>query len=81
MFPNFQRYMVDWMCLICSNFNLSTGAVHLSVKLMDYFMDQHDIAERQLNFVAMGCILLAAKFEDVDDKVAFLISGSLRGSP
>jgi hypothetical protein len=57
------------MCLVCANVHLSTGSVHLSVKLMDNFMDHHDIAEHQLNFVAMGCILLAAKFEDSDDKV------------
>jgi hypothetical protein len=62
----FQRYMVDWVCLVCGSLRLTNMTMHLSVKLMDYFMADHDICEEQLHFVGIGCILIAAKYEEKD---------------
>jgi hypothetical protein len=65
------------MCLVCADIGLSTNTIHLSVRLLDFFMDDHDIVERKLHFVAVGCILVAAKYEETDNKVNFLISALL----
>ena len=58
--------MVDWVCLVCGSLRLTNMTMHLSVKLMDYFMADHDISEEQLHFVGIGCILIAAKYEEKD---------------
>ncbi|CAH1783470.1 unnamed protein product [Owenia fusiformis] len=59
-----RRYVVDWLAVICDKFKLCTTARHLSVYLLDYFMDKFDIEEPQLYLVAIGCILVAAKYEE-----------------
>ncbi len=70
----FQRYMVDWVCLVCGSLKLTNMTMHLAVKLMDYFMADHDISEEQLHFVGIGCILIAAKYEEKDSMVPNLHS-------
>jgi hypothetical protein len=54
-----RRYLVDWLAIIFEKIGSSYGILHLSVTLMDYFMDNHDIPEPQLHLVALTCFLLA----------------------
>lgn len=54
-----RRYLVDWLAIIFEKTGSSYGILHLSVALMDYFMDNHDIPEAQLHLVALTCFLLA----------------------
>lgn len=54
-----RRYLVDWLAIIVEKIGSSYGILHLSVTLMDYFMDNHDIPEPQLHLVALTCFLVA----------------------
>ena len=54
-----RRYLVDWLAIIFEKMGSSYGILHLSVSLMDFFMDNHDIPEPQLHLVALTCFLLA----------------------
>lgn len=54
-----RRYLVDWLAIIFEKVGSSYGILHLSVSLMDYFMDNHDIPEPQLHLVALSCFLIA----------------------
>jgi hypothetical protein len=57
------------MCEVCASIGLSTNTVHLSVKLLDFFMEDHFVVNEKLHFVAAGCILVASKYEETDRKV------------
>ena len=56
---NVRRYLVDWLAIIFEKIGSSYGILHLSVTLMDYFMDNHDIPEPKLHLVALTCFLVA----------------------
>ncbi len=65
----FQLELVDWISIVCGQMNLSLHTVHLAVKYLDHFMDGHNIVHNQLRFVAVCCIILAAKVVEVDEEV------------
>lgn len=64
-----RRYLVDWLAIIFEKMGSSYGILHLSVSLMDFFMDNHDIPEPQLHLVALTCFLLAAKFDEIENRI------------
>jgi len=63
------RYLViiciDSIRTISDQTNNTVTYYHLALKLLDYFMDSHFIEDWQLKFVTIGCLLVAAKYEDV----------------
>ena len=44
-------------------------SLHLAVYLLDFFMDNFDVSRNQLNLVAMGCLSVAAKFEEKEEDI------------
>lgn len=54
-----RRYLVDWLAVLCEKFELCTTARHLTVTLLDFFMDKFNIEEPQLKLVALGSLLVA----------------------
>ncbi|CAH3030024.1 unnamed protein product, partial [Porites evermanni] len=64
-----RRFLVDWLAVISEKIKCSHGVLHLAVYYMDYFMDKFDIQEPQLHLVALSCLLLAAKFEENEEKI------------
>ena len=67
-----QRNIIDWIKLVCSKAELNRNTNHLAVKLLDYFMEDYNIADWQLRFVVFGCIVVAAKLEDISTSVMVL---------
>ncbi|XP_069671697.1 cyclin-J-like isoform X2 [Periplaneta americana] len=65
----YRSILVAWMRSIAEDLHLNNAAIHLAVYLLDIFMDNHRIEEERLNFVALVCILLAAKTEERDANV------------
>lgn len=57
-----RRYLVDLLALIGEHMNLSRTTHHLSIYLLDYFMDNHDIERSRLHLVGLGCLLIASKY-------------------
>ena len=58
---DFCRYLVDWIATVADALDLSASTKHLSLSLMDFFMDEHAISQNQLKLVALGCLFIACK--------------------
>ncbi|KAG7158616.1 cyclin-J-like, partial [Homarus americanus] len=61
--------IIEFLCMVSERLKLSVATTHLSVYLLDRFMDAHQIADSQLRLTALAAILLAAKFEEKDMNV------------
>lgn len=61
--------LVDWTSDVADKMGLCTSTLHLAMKLVDLFMDGHDIQNPQLYLVCLGALLLAAKIEEKDGNV------------
>jgi len=66
---NRRRHLVDWTSIVAEKLKLANCTLHLAVKMLDYFMDGHDIQDPQLYLVCLGSLLLAAKMEEKDSNV------------
>jgi hypothetical protein len=64
-----RRHLIDWTSIVAEKLCLTNCTLHLAVKLIDYFMDGHDIQDPQLYLVCLGSLLLAAKMEEKDSNV------------
>ncbi|XP_064465601.1 cyclin-J-like isoform X2 [Ornithodoros turicata] len=50
----------------CEKLSLCILVQHLSVHLLDFFMDCHDVGRDQLQLMTLGCVIVAAKAEEKD---------------
>nr|CAD7259664.1 unnamed protein product [Timema shepardi] len=65
----FRPSLVGWMSTVAERMKLCNTTVHLSIYILDVFMDNHSITTERLILVALVCLLLAAKFEERDVNV------------
>nr|CAD7462372.1 unnamed protein product [Timema tahoe] len=65
----FRPSLVSWMSNVAERMKLCNTTVHLSIYILDVFMDNHSITTERLILVALVCLLLAAKFEERDMNV------------
>ncbi|CAH0553059.1 unnamed protein product [Brassicogethes aeneus] len=56
--------IVEYIKRICIKKRLTYCCFHLSIYLLDIFMDNHSIMQDRILIVANVCLLLAAKFEE-----------------
>jgi len=61
--------LIEWTRDVAQKLCLSDITFHLAVRLIDLFMDGHDIMDPQLYLVSLGATLLAAKMEEKDSNV------------
>jgi len=64
-----RRHLVDWTSIVAEKLKLTSCTVHLAIKILDYFMDGHDIQDPQLYLVCLGSLLLASKVEEKESNV------------
>ncbi|XP_075889032.1 cyclin-J-like protein [Nelusetta ayraudi] len=64
-----RRYFADLLAILSNRYHLCPTARHLAVYLLDLFMDNYDVAVKQLYVIALSCLLLASKFEEKEDRV------------
>ncbi len=60
---------MDWTCQVGERLSISSLAVHLAVRILDLFMDAHEVEPPRLYLVCLCCLLLAAKVEEKDSRV------------
>ncbi|KAJ8961503.1 hypothetical protein NQ318_014752 [Aromia moschata] len=60
----YRHHLVEYIKRICIEKRLSHCCLHLTVYLMDIFMDNHSIVPERVLLVANVCLLIAAKFEE-----------------
>lgn len=59
-----RRYFADLLAILSNRYQLCPTARHLSVYLLDLFMDHYDVAVKQLYVIALSCLLLASKYHE-----------------
>ena len=52
-------WLVEWIGTACQRFSLTTTCVHLSVLIMDLFMDNFIIDDEQLHLLAISCVQIS----------------------
>ena len=55
--------------VVAEKLKLTNCTLHLTIKLLDYFMDGHNIQNMQLHLVSLDSLLLAAKMEEKESNV------------
>ena len=63
---------MNWTSSVAKMLNLINCTLHLAVKLLDYFMDGHDIQDPQLHLVSLGSLLLAEEKASIVPKYSKL---------
>lgn len=64
---NYRAEIVDFLTSVCKHLDISVGTRHSAIRLMDYFMDGHNVMYYRLRLMSLTCLLIAAKFEEPDD--------------
>lgn len=64
-----RRELVVWCGSVAEELGLRTLTLHLAVRLLDMFMDGHNIQEPQLYLTSLSCILVAAKVHENDSNI------------
>lgn len=54
-------WMVEWISSACHRFSLTTTCLHLSVLIMDLFMDNFIIDDEQLHLLAISCVQISGE--------------------
>lgn len=62
----YRRSLVTFISDICSRMDFCVLVKHLSVHLLDFYMDSQSVAAEHLQLLALGCIVVAAKTEEKD---------------
>uniref|UniRef100_A0A1B6MJI5 Cyclin N-terminal domain-containing protein n=1 Tax=Graphocephala atropunctata TaxID=36148 RepID=A0A1B6MJI5_9HEMI len=64
-----RSHLVEWLKNVSQKKKMSYRTFHLAIYILDTFMDNHSITKDRLGFVALVCLMLAAKFEEIDSMI------------
>ncbi|XP_072014306.1 G2/mitotic-specific cyclin-B-like [Amphiura filiformis] len=56
--------LLDWLMQVQAHLNLKDETLHLAARLIDKFQTRHPIDLDRFQLVGVGCLLLAAKYEE-----------------
>jgi hypothetical protein len=68
----YRRVLVDWMCEAGDEFGLHISTMHVAVMYLDRLLHKVVVARNELQLVAIACILIAAKYEEIEEVVPTL---------
>ena len=68
----YRRFLVDWMCEAGDEFGLHISTMHVAVMFLDRILHKVQVERHELQLVAIACILIAAKYEEVEEVVPTL---------
>ena len=68
----YRRVLVDWMCEAGDEFGLHISTMHVAVMYLDRLLHAVSVNRNELQLVAIACILIAAKYEEVEEVVPTL---------
>lgn len=59
------RYIVvDWLAEVHSKMDLQSETFHLTVQLLDRYLEQVNVTKQTFQLVAVSCLLVAAKYQE-----------------
>ncbi|XP_054167379.1 cyclin-J-like [Oppia nitens] len=68
---DFRYDLVQRLHVLCECLNYSTRVKHLSVYLLDYFMDNHMIIDENLELTVVCCLAISVKTEESDRTIKY----------
>jgi hypothetical protein len=68
----YRRVLVDWMCEAGDEFGLHISTMHVAVMFLDRLLHTVVVPRNELQLVAIACILIAAKYEEIEEVVPTL---------
>lgn len=57
----YRQDLVEYLTTVCQRLKISGGTRHLAIRLLDYFMDKHNVMEYRLKLVSLSCLLVAGE--------------------
>jgi hypothetical protein len=65
----YRKILVDWICEIGEDLKFTSETIHLTVSYMDSILSKIEVPKTKLQLICLCCLLIAAKFSEVDSKV------------
>ena len=60
-----REVLVDWLVEVGEEYKLQRETLHLCVNYIDRFLTHVPVARSKLQLVGVGCMLVAAKYEEI----------------
>uniref|UniRef100_A0A8C4PY64 Cyclin-J n=1 Tax=Eptatretus burgeri TaxID=7764 RepID=A0A8C4PY64_EPTBU len=64
-----RRCLSDWIVTLGQQLHLRSITRHLAVLMLDLFMERHDVPPTKLLPTALGCLVIACKFEEHEENI------------
>jgi hypothetical protein len=64
-----RRIIVEWMFETGEEFKLNTFVTHSAVRYLDRLLSEWDVDKDKWQLIAIGCLLVAAKYEEEDERI------------
>lgn len=71
LYLSYRTLLVDWLKIMKKKLCLSDGTFHIAVKYMDYILSQKEYHQSKYQLIALSCLVLAAKYEELDMNIPF----------
>lgn len=62
---NHRRVLVNWMVQVHSQFKLVSDTLHISVDILDRYLQKMPVAKKKLQLVGITALFIASKYEEV----------------
>ncbi|KAJ6227995.1 cyclin-a2-4 [Anaeramoeba flamelloides] len=60
-----RKILVNWMNAVCQELNLHSETYYLAINYFDRFLTKQETPQRYLQLVAISCIFIASKYEEI----------------
>jgi len=67
-----RSFLISWLKELNDQLHLSKLNLHIAVFYMDYALGQFSFARCRFELIALTCLILAVKYNEVDHKIPFL---------
>jgi len=64
-----RRGLIDYLREVTMRLQLSKGIFHISIAYMDYVLSKHDFPKVRLPLIALTCLVIAAKYDELDKNI------------
>ena len=66
-----RHLLVDWLNLMRAKLGISESTFHVAVRYMDYILAQKDYHQSKYQLIALSCLAIAAKYDELDQNIPF----------
>lgn len=65
--------VVNWLKELTNKLDLTTTTLHIAVAYMDYVLSRHNFSTGKFNLVALTCLIIATKYDELDRNIPSLL--------